>query len=236
MQRQALALLAAREPIHRILLTHHHEDHSGNAAAIKQATGAAVLAPSLAIPKLRRGFPIRAYQHLVWGRAPRVDAKPLPARIASRRIALTVLPTPGHSRDHTVFFEPDRGWLFAGDLFIGTRIKFFRADEDIHAQIASLRQVRSLAFEALYCAHNPFPRGGPRKIAAKLAFLEAFRARVWDLRDAGYPVRQIIRRLDPRRDRFVKWITAGNASFANMVRSALRPTASGQDTRTPPPN
>ncbi len=32
-----------------------------------------------------------------------------------------------------------------------------------------------------------------------------------------------IARLDPRQDRWVKWFTAGNASFANMVRSALRP-------------
>jgi hypothetical protein len=39
----------------------------------------------------------------------------------------------------------------------------------------------------------------------------------------GYPLREIIKRLDPKTDRRVKWITMGNASFANMVRSALKP-------------
>lgn len=222
LQRQTLALLQALPPIHQILLTHHHEDHSGNAAAIQKASGASLGAHPQAARKLRAGFRIRAYQHLVWGRAPAVDPAPLPARITSDRIELIPLHTPGHSLDHTVFFEPQRGWLFAGDLFIGERIKFFRTDEDIHAQIASLRMVQAMAFEALYCAHNPSTTGGPRKIASKLDFLESLRARVQALYREGRGEKEIIACLDPRRDRFVKWFTAGNASFANMVRSVLK--------------
>jgi hypothetical protein len=82
--------------------------------------------------------------------------------------------------------------------------------------------VRALAFDALYCAHNPCTAGGPRKIAAKLDFLETLRDRVLDLHREGRRAREIIAALDPRRDRFVKWFTAGNASFANMVRSVLK--------------
>lgn len=223
MQRQVLELIQALPPINRILLTHHHEDHSGNAAALHKASGAALYAHPLTVAKMRAGFRIRPYQHLVWGQAPVVEAHPLPARIQSERITLETLHTPGHSRDHVVFWEPDRGWLFAGDLFIGERIKFFRADEDIHAQIASLRQVQSLSFDALFCAHNPSPTGGSRKIKAKLEFLETLRGRVRRLHRQGCSQKEIIARLDPRRDRFVKWFTAGNASFAHMVRSALKP-------------
>lgn len=223
MQRYALDLLETLAPIHRILLTHHHEDHSGNAAALHKASGAPLYAHPLTIAKLRPGFRIRPYQHLVWGSAPAVVPAPLPARIVSDQITLVPLHTPGHSRDHTVFFEAERGWLFSGDLFIGERIKFFRADEDIHAQITSLRKVRALAFDSLFCAHNPSPTDGPRKIGAKLAFLEALRERVRALHQKGCPENEIIARLDPRRDRFVKWFTTGNASFANMVRSALKP-------------
>ena len=226
MQRQALELLKSSPPVHKILITHHHEDHSGNAAVLHKASGAPLFAHPLAAAKMRTGFRIRAYQHLVWGAAPAVLARPLPAKIHSERITLEALHTPGHSRDHTVFWEPHRGWLFAGDLFIGERIKFFRADEDIHAQIASLRTIRDLPFEALFCAHNPSPVDGPRRIGAKLDFLETLRGRVRELQKRGCGPREVIARLDPRRDRFVKWFTAGNASFAHMVRSALKPESS----------
>jgi hypothetical protein len=46
--------------------------------------------------------------------------------------------------------------------------------------------------------------------------------KVLALHGQGYPAREIIRRLDPGTDRRVKWITMGNASFAHMVRSALK--------------
>ncbi|MBL0712430.1 MAG: MBL fold metallo-hydrolase [Desulfosarcina sp.] len=229
MQRQALQLVEKLSPIHRILITHHHEDHSGNAAAFQNATGASLGAHPLTAAKLRSGFRILPYQRLVWGRAPVADPKPLPPRILSDHVTLVPLHTPGHSRDHMAFFEPDRGWLFAGDLFIGERIKFFRTDEDIHAQIASLRNVRQLAFEALFCAHNPCTTGGLEKISAKLDFLEVLRGRVRELRARGLAEKEIIARLDPRRDRFVKWFTMGNASFANMVRSALKPEKPATD-------
>ncbi|MDJ0803015.1 MAG: MBL fold metallo-hydrolase [Desulfobacterales bacterium] len=223
LQRQALEILASLPPIHRILITHHHEDHSGNAAAFRRHSGARLNAHPQAITAMARGFRIRPYQHLVWGRTPPVGADPLPDRIVSERVTLVPLHTPGHSHDHTVFWEPERGWLFAGDIYLGERIKFFRADEDIHAQIASLRRIRDLPFQALFCAHNPSTKNGPLKIGAKLDFLETLRERVRGLHTQGCGAREIITRLDPRQDRFVKWFTTGNASFANMVRSALRP-------------
>lgn len=112
------------------------------------------------------------------------------------------------------------GWLFAGDLFLGERIKFFRQDEDLAAQIASLRRVLTLDFDALFCAHNPVLHGGRRRLAGKLQFLEDFRGRVGELKRAGLSLRQAIRRLATGSDRRARWLTLGNASFAHMVRSA----------------
>ena len=45
---------------------------------------------------------------------------------------------------------------------------------------------------------------------------------VRQLRDQGVSADQIVSRLGNGSDRKVKWVTLGNASFANMVRSALR--------------
>jgi glyoxylase-like metal-dependent hydrolase (beta-lactamase superfamily II) len=169
---------------------------------------------------MRRGFGIRAYQRFLWGRAAPAAVGPLEPVIAAGRFRLLPLHTPGHSPDHTVYLEPDQGWLFAGDLFLGERIKFFRADERFAEQIVSIRRVLAHDFDALFCAHNPVAAGGRRKLAAKLAFLEELYGEIRRLRDQGVDPAAIIRRLDPRLDRRVKLITCGNASFANMVRSA----------------
>jgi hypothetical protein len=53
-------------------------------------------------------------------------------------------------------------------------------------------------------------------------YLEEITGRVRLLAAKGLSEREIIRRLDRRQDRLVKIVTMGNASFANMVRSALR--------------
>jgi glyoxylase-like metal-dependent hydrolase (beta-lactamase superfamily II) len=225
MRQYALDAVASR-PVRNILLTHHHEDHSGNAAAFRHQTGATVWGHPIAARKLATGYRIRPYQHLVWGSAKSVPLAPLKGPIETGRYLLTPVETPGHSKDHVVYFEKNHGWLFSGDLFIGEKIKFFRADEDIGDQIDSLQRVLQLDFEALFCAHNPRLQGGKQSLSQKMDFLVALQEKVHDLYHRGCPAGEIIKCLDPRTDRRVKWITMGNASFANMVRSALKSVAS----------
>lgn len=220
MRRQALDAVG-RLPIHAILLTHHHEDHSGNAAAFQRKTGAPVLGHVLTAAKLKKGYRILPYQHLIWGRTAPVPVAPLSGPVESAHFTLTPVATPGHSRDHTVFLEKNRGWLFSGDLFIGEKIKFFRSDENFAAQIDSLERVLELEFDTLFCAHNPRLKDGKRHLRHKLDYLVALREEVRALYRRGCPAGEIVKRLDSGADRRVKWITMGNASFANMVRSAL---------------
>lgn len=222
MRPAALELLKGRK-IARILLTHHHEDHSGNAASVSARHGAPIQAHPLAAEKLRRGFGIRPYQHAVWGRAqPSAGVEATDAPVETGRFRLTPIHTPGHSRDHTVYLEKDNGWLFSGDLYLGERIKFFRSDERFLDQIGSLRKVLAHDFDALFCAHNPAPTGGPEKLRRKLGFLEEFFGKVERLKGQGKPLRAVSKELDRGQDRLVKWVTLGNASFANMVRAAYR--------------
>jgi len=220
MQREALSAVAGR-PVHTILLTHHHEDHSGNAAALQRRTDATVRGHTMTAAKLAAGYRILPYQHLVWGRAQPLEVTPLEGAIESNRYRLLPVETPGHSKDHVVYLEENEGWLFSGDLFIGERIKFFRSDEDLGAQVDSLERVLQYDFETLFCAHNPRLQDGREALRRKLAYLKGLREEIQALDRRGYPLREIIKRLDPKTDRRVKWITLGNASFANMVRSVF---------------
>jgi len=218
---KAVKGLLEEKSLSRIILTHHHEDHSGNAAMISNRHSIPVLGHPLTAEKLNSGFSIRPYQHWVWGKSPPVTVIPLPDVVETRRFKLTPVHTPGHSKDHVVYIEKQQGWLFSGDLFLGERIKFFRSDERFGDQIASLKKVLALEFDTLFCAHNPSFKNGKKKIKNKLQFLEDLYGRVRELTEKGHPDKAVIKALDPKNDRGIKWVTMGNASFANMIRSAI---------------
>jgi glyoxylase-like metal-dependent hydrolase (beta-lactamase superfamily II) len=220
MRDEAIGMLK-EHAVERILLTHYHEDHSGNAAEIRGLFSAEVLGHSLTAEKMNGSLSILPYQHLVWGKAGRVPVTPFPDCIDTGRYKFIPVHTPGHSKDHTVYLETRNGWLFSGDLYLGDRIKYFRSDETFSDQMDSLKTVLALDFYALFCGHHPILNGGKEKVAAKLAFLEDFHGRVTDLNRKGLSESEIIARLDQKQDRLVKWVTLGNACFANMVRSVL---------------
>ncbi len=221
MRAPILETLRGRD-VQAALLTHHHEDHSANAAAVGRELSVPVLGHPLAAKKMARPFSILPYQHLMWGRAEPLTVTPWDGPVKAGPFTFEPVPTPGHSRDHTAYRVPERGWLFSGDLYLADRIKYFRADERISNEIASLRKVLSLDFDALLCAHNPQPSKGRERIAAKLRFLEDFYGEVGRLRSRGMAERGIWKAMALGEVRTVKWMTGGNVSARNMLRSALR--------------
>ncbi len=209
---------------HTIVLTHHHEDHSGNALALSRLHQIEILGHPLTVQKMSNKRKILPYQIYIWGKSENAIVKPYKTAIASNRISLRPIHTPGHSKDHTVFLEEKHGWLFCGDLYLGERIKFFRSDEKIYDQIDSLKKMRQYNFDALLCAHNPCLEKGKPKLELKLQFLEDIVGQVQMLRTKGLSENAIIKSMDPNKDRWVKLITMGNVSFANLVKSAIRDT------------
>lgn len=130
--------------------------------------------------------------------------------------------TPGHSRDHIVYFLPDKGVVFSGDLYLGDRIRFFRSDEDMGAEINSLKKVLTLDFDTLLCGHNPREKNGRTHILYKLNFLETLYGNIIDLWKKGALEKEIFKFLHLKEDHFIKYFCFGNVSMYNGVRSAIR--------------
>ena len=61
MQREVIEI-AGTCKIRKALLTHHHEDHSGNAAALKNALDIPVYGHPLTVSKMKADFSIFPYQ------------------------------------------------------------------------------------------------------------------------------------------------------------------------------
>jgi glyoxylase-like metal-dependent hydrolase (beta-lactamase superfamily II) len=221
LRNELMECLAADKP-EKILITHHHEDHSANAGPISRAFKIPVYGHPLTAEKLKTRFKIKPYQHLVWGKSDPVNVDPYDDVIHGRTMRFRPCHTPGHSKDHTVYLEETEGILFSGDLYLGERIKFFRADECFEDQIHSLRKVLSLDFVHILCAHRPTMDKGKEVLSHKLDFLLDFYGKVKELRGKGWKTAAIVKRLDRKDDRAVKIITLNNACFAHMVRSAVR--------------
>jgi hydroxyacylglutathione hydrolase len=121
-----------------ILITHHHHDHVGGVAELKQKYGCRVVAPHDKTTKI-------AHADLRVGHGDLVKVGGLLAR---------VLETPGHTLDHVCYVFDSEKALFAGDtLFsIGCGRVF---EGDYPMMWNSLLKLRALPddFE-LYCGHE----------------------------------------------------------------------------------
>ncbi|MEK7704736.1 MAG: MBL fold metallo-hydrolase [Myxococcota bacterium] len=218
--RPAVLDFVAERRVRRVALTHHHEDHSGNARALLEA-GLEVAGSPGTRARLVRGFAQNFYQVTVWGRTRRADIAGLADVLETEHHRFEVIAAPGHSVDQVVYFERREGWLFSGDAYLGERIKLFRRDEDFRVTLETLRRLTELEIDSIFCAHRPVATGGRAALRRKLDYLLELESEVRRLHADGLSVRAVTRRLLGREDLTTHWLTAGDASKGNLVRSIL---------------
>jgi glyoxylase-like metal-dependent hydrolase (beta-lactamase superfamily II) len=217
---EVLAYVEGR-PLQEVLVTHHHEDHMGAAPLLLARRGVVPRVHAAGVELLARGYRQEIYRRAVWGRPATVRAEALPPEVQAGGLRLQVLHTPGHSPDHVCFLEPERGWLFTGDLFLAERLRFLRADEDFHALLASLERMAALPARHLLCAHRGPVPGGLDALRRKAAHLRELRDRVTELLAEGLPQAEVTRRaVGP--EGWLTWLSRGHFSARNFVRAVAR--------------
>jgi glyoxylase-like metal-dependent hydrolase (beta-lactamase superfamily II) len=219
--REVLSFVEGR-PLAAVLVTHHHEDHMGAAPLLLARRGVVPRVHPKGVELLARGYPQETYRRAVWGRPATVRAEALGQEVEAGGLRLQVLPTPGHSPDHVCFLEPERGWLFTGDLFLAERLRFLRVDEDFHALLASLERMAALPAQHLLCAHRGPVAGGLDALRRKAANLRTMRDQVRELLGQGLPEAEVARRaVGP--EGWLTWLSRGHFSARNFVRAVARP-------------
>jgi glyoxylase-like metal-dependent hydrolase (beta-lactamase superfamily II) len=215
----------------QIANTHSHEDHIGANAEIQSAFGCPVRAHPLALPILEnpRLQPLQPYRLLFWGRPRACRGEAIGEWVETERLRFQVIPTPGHSPDHVCLFEPQQGWLFCGDAYVGGKDRALRAGYDIHGIIASLKVLAELPVQTLFTGSGSVRSNGTQPLVDKVAYLEELGEQIRTLAGQGVSPRQIRRRLlgpEPQISR----LTLGHFSGMRLVRSYLSAPEAGPDT------
>lgn len=218
-----LLLATAGLPLAQVVNTHGHEDHIGANALLQKERGARVLAHPLALPILAnpRRQHLHPYRRLFWGWPQPSAGLAAGAWVETERHRFRVIPTPGHSPDHIALHEPERGWLFSGDAFIGGRDRTARPDYDIQAIIASLKRMAALEPTLLFQGSGTVREDPTPELQRKIAYLEELGAEVRRLHAQGLGVPAIQKRLLGR-DPYIRWLTLGHFRGEHLVRAYLQ--------------
>jgi glyoxylase-like metal-dependent hydrolase (beta-lactamase superfamily II) len=208
--------------IRQAVVTHAHEDHCGNGRLLEEVLGITALAPEKALPLLGRTFwNLELYRRVLWGTPPPFAAKPLGEWLETKTYRFQVVPTPGHSHDHVVLFEPERRWLFTGDLYLSPKLRVLRSDENLPDLIDSLRRVIKLEPEVIFCQHRGLVQNATEMLHRKLQHLLEICGRIDALQLRGLTESEIAGSL-PGSDFLWRLGTRNHFSKLHFVRSWLR--------------
>jgi glyoxylase-like metal-dependent hydrolase (beta-lactamase superfamily II) len=150
-----------------ILVTHHHADHWGGVARLREQFDVPLYAHAWTAERIGADRP------LAGGETIELASEPARARGRARPWRLDVLHTPGHTPGHLALYDRVSGTIVAGDLVSGLSTVVVDPPEgDMAAYVASIARLAELPATLLLPGHGP-PIGGP---AHRLAFYLEHRA------------------------------------------------------------
>lgn len=212
-------------PLKAICLTHLHEDHSGNAASLARRFDCPIYLSHIQHLGSDGLAQLALYRLLYWGRPAAYQPQEMPDTVDTGERTLRAVHTPGHSETHVALFDERDGLLFSGDLFITGFVSAVMSHENPYQSMVSLRTVADLEPTQLLGGHGQQFDRPARLLRRKADSIERAAHKAVQDHRRGLATRAIVKHLFPESvalDRRLTWMTAGEFSFRNFVRAAIR--------------
>jgi glyoxylase-like metal-dependent hydrolase (beta-lactamase superfamily II) len=139
---------------------------------------------------------------------------------------LEIVHTAGHSSDHQVAWDPKEGTLFAGDLFLGVKVRVAHEHEEPRRLVTALRRMVDLGPVRLFDGHRGLVERPVQALEAKIAWTEETIGRIETLIDRGDSVAAISRAVLGA-PAFIDFASRGEYSRLNLVRAIRRTRPAG---------
>lgn len=182
----------------KVILTHHHEDHTGAAHWIQENKNVPIYIHESGMENCVDRMKLPLYRKVFWGERKPFQPKALGNTLKSPNYTWDVIHTPGHAHDHIALYNREKKWLFGGDLYVQSTPKSLFAFESIPTIIQSLRTMLTYDFEIYICSHAGIIQNGRCQIEKKLNYLMGIEEKVLSLHNNGKSKREIRKQLFPK--------------------------------------
>ncbi len=202
--------------VKKVVNTHAHSDHIGSNYAFPFVFAHPEGFERLKNPKLEM-----IIERFLLGLPKPCNPREVPAKIAADNFTLNVLHTPGHSPDHISLYEPDRRWVFTGDLLLWSRTREVFKDVKIYDAIESLRRLSKLKIEILFPGHGPPFKNPNEALRMQVETLETFETQIRKAYERGLYAEEIRNEMFGK-ERMFTYLCGGKFSALNLVNSFLK--------------
>lgn len=197
-KKQILIPLYKKWAIEQVVLTHHHEDHTGLASWLQSNKHVPIHTHPLGVPISTRKERLPLYRFLFWGNRERFQPLGLDRTLETSNYVWEIIHTPGHAPDHASIYNKEKGWIFGGDLYVQSKPKSAYTFEDLPEMIRSLEKLLTYDFETYICSHSGIISDGKEAIRKKRDYLVETRDEIIYLHNKGMTVVEIRKQLFPK--------------------------------------
>lgn len=206
--------------IREVILTHHHEDHTGLAGWLQRNRNIPIYIHQLGIDSCVVKEKLPLYRRLFWGNKETFRPLPLEQTFNTPHYTWDIIHTPGHAHDHVALYNREKDWMFGGDLYVQSKPRSAFSFESIPIMIASLKKVLTYDFDTYICSHIGIVKEGRKAIKNKLNYLIKMEERVLYLHEKGMSPNQIKVKLFPK-NHFMTYISLFESSPKHIVTSII---------------
>jgi hydroxyacylglutathione hydrolase len=152
--------------ISKVLCTHYHEEHIGNAASAAKLLGVPIYGTRRTLEEIRKPSIIPFYRSRYFGQPQPCDGdvelRELPDQIETKDGPLEVIAAAGHCEDHVAFYCPLNKILFSGDSFMEVLLTYPNGEVDAAKWISTLERYRELDIDMVLEGHGELHTLSPK--------------------------------------------------------------------------